>query len=71
MDRNISWLARHWLLVINLAMALFIGGTLLPPVLIYLGLEGPAQIIYRFYSLNCHQLPERSYFLFGPDFVNT
>jgi len=71
MDRKISWLARHWLLLANLAMALFIGGTLLPPLLMHLGLDGPAQIIYRFYGLNCHQLPERSYFLFGPDGVNT
>ncbi len=62
---------RRWLLVVNLAMALFIGGTLLPPTLMYLGLEGPAQIIYWFYGLNCHQLPERSYFLFGPNGIDT
>lgn len=65
------WLGRHWFLVVNLAMALFIGGTLLAPLLMRLGLEGPARVIYFFYGLNCHQLPERSYFLFGPDGVNT
>lgn len=70
-DKSIPWLGRHWLLVVNLALALFIGGTLLPPVLMYLGLEGPARITYSLYGLNCHQLPERSYFLFGPDGVNT
>ena len=70
-DKSLPWLSRHWLLVVNLAMALFIGGTLLPPVLMYLGLEGPAQITYGLYGLNCHQLPERSYFLFGPDGINT
>jgi len=70
-DRGIAWLARHWLLVVNLAMGLFIGGTLLPPMLMYLGLEGPAQFTYKLYGLNCHQLPERSYFLFGPDGVNS
>ncbi len=62
---------RRWLFLVNLAMALFIGGTLLPPTLMYLGLEGPAQIIYWFYGLNCHQLPERSYFLFGPNGIDT
>jgi uncharacterized membrane protein len=69
--KGMPWLGRHWLLVVNLVMALFIGGTLLPPLLMYLGLEGPAQMTYILYGLNCHQLPERSYFLFGPDGVNT
>lgn len=71
LDRAIAWLARHWLFVANLAMGLFIGGTLLPPLLMHLGLEGPARIVYALYGLNCHQLPERSYFLFGPNGVNT
>jgi uncharacterized membrane protein len=71
LDRGTSWLAHHWLLAINLAMGLFIGGTLLPPVLMYLGLEGPARVLYGIYGLNCHQLPERSYFLFGPGGINT
>lgn len=70
-DKSIPWLGRHWLLVVNLAMALFIGGTLLAPLLMRLGLEGPARVVYFFYGLNCHQLPERSYFLFGPNGVNT
>ena len=70
-DKGIPWLGRHWLLVVNLAMVLFIGGTLLPPLLMYVGLEGPARIAYTLYGLNCHQLPERSYFIFGPNGVNT
>lgn len=70
-NRDRSWLGRHWLLVVNLAMALFIGGALLAPLLMRLGLEGPARAVYVFYGLNCHQLPERSYFLFGPNGVNT
>ncbi|MFC2030044.1 DUF2085 domain-containing protein [Chloroflexota bacterium] len=69
--KDIPWLGRHWLLVVNLAMVLFIGGTLLPPLLMYVGLEGPARIAYTLYGLNCHQLPQRSYFLFGPNGVNT
>jgi uncharacterized membrane protein len=71
LDRAIAWLARHWLLAVNLAMGLFIGGTLLPPMLMHLGLEGPARIFYTLYGSNCHQLPERSYFLFGPHSVDT
>ena len=65
------WIARHWLLVMNLALGLFIGGTMLPPLLMSLGLEGPARVIYAFYSLHCHQLPQRSYFLFGPNGIDT
>ena len=30
------------------------------------GWQGPAQMIYTIYSFVCHQLPERSLFLFGP-----
>jgi uncharacterized membrane protein len=70
-DRGIAWLARHWLLAVNLAMGLFIGGTLLPPTLMHLGLEGPARVVYTLYGFNCHQLPQRSYFLFGPHGVDT
>jgi uncharacterized membrane protein len=70
-DRGIAWLSRHWLLAINLAMGLFIGGTLLPPMLMQLGLEGPARFVYSLYGLSCHQLPQRSYFLFGPHGVDT
>lgn len=65
------WIARHWLFVFNLGMALFVGGTLLAPWLMFLGLEEPARAVYTFYGLNCHQLPERSYFLFGPNGIDT
>lgn len=71
LDRAVGWLARHWLLAVNLAMGLFIGGTLLPPALMQVGWEGPARILYALYGLNCHQLPQRSYFLFGPGGINT
>jgi uncharacterized membrane protein len=36
------------------------------PLFMYLGLEGPASLIYFIYSFLCHQLPERSFFFFGP-----
>jgi uncharacterized membrane protein len=71
LDRGIAWVARHWLLAVNLAMGLFIGGTLLPPLLMHLGMEGPARLVYTLYGFSCHQLPERSYFLFGPHGLDT
>jgi uncharacterized membrane protein len=30
------------------------------------GATGPARLIYAIYAPTCHQLPERSFFLFGP-----
>jgi len=63
--------SRHWLLVVNVMAGLFIGLTVVAPLLMVLGLEGPAWVLYRFYALNCHQLPQRSYFLFGPHGVDT
>lgn len=44
------------------------GYVLLPflaPALMAIGWTGPAKAIYFVYSFLCHQLPERSYFLFG------
>jgi len=69
--RGVPWMARHWLFLVNLAMGMFVAGTLLAPLLLRLGLNGPARVVYTLYSFFCHQLPERSYFLFGPNGVNT
>jgi uncharacterized membrane protein len=38
----------------------------LAPALMQIGWQNPANAIYFVYSFLCHQLPERSYFLFGP-----
>jgi uncharacterized membrane protein len=59
-------LARHWLAVLNVAWAVYFLLPFLAPILMQLGLEGPAQAIYFVYSVFCHQLPDHSYFLFGP-----
>ena len=64
-DRLVLAFSRHWLLFLNIFNGLFIGGAVLTPLLMILGLTGPAQVLYRFYGLNCHQLPQRSYYLFG------
>jgi len=60
------WFGRHWLAVVNTFMGLFVILPLLAPLLMAEGWIGPARIIYWVYSFVCHQLPERSYFLFGP-----
>jgi hypothetical protein len=46
-DRLILALARHWLLVVNLFLGLYIGLAVLAPVLMAVGFTGPGQAIYR------------------------
>jgi uncharacterized membrane protein len=65
-DRLILALARHWLLVVNVILGLYIGLAVLAPVLMAAGFTGLGQGVYRFFSFQCHQLPQRSYYLFGP-----
>ncbi len=65
-DRFAHSLIRHWLLFFNLSLGIW---TLLPwlaPILMRLGWYRPAWWIYFIYGLFCHQLPQRSWFLFGP-----
>lgn len=63
----VLWIGRHWLLLINSAVALYVLLPFLAPVLMQLGLSGPARALYGVYSFACHQLPDHSYFLFGED----
>lgn len=69
LDRFVAWLSRHWLLVMNSLVGLYVGGAALAPTLVAAGVEGPGRALYRLYSLTCHQLPQRSYYLFGPQGV--
>ena len=69
LNRGVFWLARHWLAVFNVLVGLFLGGALLPPVLLEFGLTGAADVLYAVYRPLCHQYPFRSWFLFGPQFA--
>lgn len=64
-DRVSLWIARNYLLVLNLFMLLYAGLPFLAPTLMKLGAETPANIIYRMYKPLCHQFGFRSFFLFG------
>jgi len=64
-DGAILGIARHWLALFNALVALYLLLPFLAPVLARAGLATPASLIYSVYSATCHQLPERSYFLFG------
>jgi uncharacterized membrane protein len=65
-DRLVLGLSRHWLLIAGLVLGAWVLLPWLAPVLMAAGLEDGARLIYAFYSPQCHQLPQRSYFLFGP-----
>lgn len=65
-DRFVFWLSKHWLAVFNALALLYVGLPILAPTLMHLGLERPAAAIYILYKPLCHQLPSRSWFLFGP-----
>ena len=60
-----QWIARHWLAIFNSIVGLFVLGALLAPALMRAGYTGPASALYTLYGFTCHQLPQRSYFLFG------
>jgi uncharacterized membrane protein len=65
-NRWVYTLCRHWLLWFGLVFGLFVLLPFLAPVLMHLGWESAGNAIYQIYSLLCHQLPERSFFFFGP-----
>ena len=58
-------LCRHWLLVVNVLLGIYVGLPWLAPVFMKLGWTVAGEVIYVIYSTQCHQLPERSFFLFG------
>ncbi len=64
-DHLVVFIAQHWLLLVTLFLLGFAGLPFLAPVLMHYGYTGPAELIYRVYSLTCHQLAHRSFFLFG------
>lgn len=65
-NRLTLWIGRHWLLVFNIVIGIYIGLPWLAPLFMEWGWEGAGRAIYLLYSTQCHQLPQRSFFLFGP-----
>lgn len=58
----------RWRRIMLILWGAYGGWVLMPflaPVLMYLGQSELAGVIYRIYSFFCHQLPQRSFFLFG------
>ena len=64
-DRFSTWFSQHYVAVLNLIVLIYVGLPFLAPVLMKAGATQPAYLIYRAYSIACHQLAFRSFFLFG------
>ena len=57
---------RKWLIIFLATYGAFVFLPFMAPVFMHWNLPGMGRAIYLIYSFFCHQLPERSLFLFGP-----
>ena len=60
-----EWVASHWFAAFLVIYGLWVWLPWLAPLFMHIGWSEPGRDLYLVYSLFCHQLPERSYFLFG------
>jgi uncharacterized membrane protein len=68
-QKTITYVGRHWLALVNLFCGVLFGLPWLAPIMMKVGASGPARVIYLVYSFLCHQLADRSFFLFGPKWM--
>ncbi len=65
----VKYLQRYWIIPLSILLGLYAGTPFLAPVFMHIGWTSAAKVIYFIYSWLCHQLPERSFFLFGSRFT--
>jgi uncharacterized membrane protein len=64
-ERWVWWLTNHWLATFIVAWGVFVTLPWFTPIFMKIGATGIGNAIYSVYQFVCHQLPERSFFLFG------
>lgn len=64
-NRVVLGFSRHWLPIFTVISGLYAGLPWLAPIFMKIGWADAGRAIYTIYATQCHQLPERSYFLFG------
>ncbi len=64
-DRHIYRFARHWLLAFNLVAFFLASMPFIIPFMASQGFTGFAAWLHTSFGLMCHQMPERSFTLFG------
>lgn len=63
--QSASWLARYWFWLLSGALFVYVALPWLAPLFMQAGWRTAAEGIYLLYATQCHQLPQRSFFLFG------
>lgn len=71
LNRIVYAVAKHWLFIVNTVIGAHAALPALAPVLMAAGRTSAARLIYTLFQPLCHQLPERSFFLFGPQLTYT
>ncbi len=67
-DRINNLFENHWLTIFNTGWGIFVTLPFVAPIFMALGWGSLGRSIYLMYNFFCHQLPERSWFLFGPQY---
>jgi uncharacterized membrane protein len=65
LDDSVQWGLRHWLLIANSGAVLYAGLPWLSPLAKATGHPLIGEFLFTIYTPLCHQLPERSFFIFG------
>lgn len=65
-DSTLLFVSRNWILLFACIFGIYVFLPFFAPLFMVIGWDGMGKAIYTMYSFLCHQLPERSYFLFGP-----
>ena len=60
-----QWISSHGFETFLIGYGLWVFTPFLAPVLMHIGWIGAGKAVYFIYSFFCHQLPQRSFFLFG------
>lgn len=68
-DRIAYWISKNYMWVFNLILLLYVGIPFLAPVLMKINSPAAAKVVYTIYKPLCHQLPYRSFFLFGEQVI--
>ena len=61
-----KFLSKYWIVVFGMAFGIYTGLPFLAPVFMRIGWVNAGNAIYFIYSFLCHQMSQRSFFLFGP-----
>jgi uncharacterized membrane protein len=64
-DKTLYFFSSHWIILFGLLFGVYVWLPFTAPVFMHWGWIGAGNVIYFIYSFLCHQLPERSFFLFG------